>query len=85
MAFQPDNCKLNYSISFSKELYLCCILGSEDLTENSFIDFDQYLFSPNGFRDQYGDLALSQGRYHRRTPFELRNLYDYRRWTINHT
>ncbi len=80
MAFQPDNCKLNYSISFSKALYLCCITGSEDLTENSFIDFDQYVFSPNDFHYQYSDLTLSQGRYryHRRTPFELHHLYDYR-------
>ena len=74
MASQPDYSNFNYSISILKKSHLCSTLVFEDIATNSFIDFNQYEFTPDGFQPQYDNLKLSEGKYHNRLLFEIKQV-----------
>jgi hypothetical protein len=65
-------------LAFKKNLiYIFFILDSQDITTNNFINFDEIIFSPTGFRHAYDDLTLTESKYHHQPRFKLHNLYYY--------
>ena len=61
MAYQPDNGML---MCFRKDFCGCSILGSEDVSTNSFIDFEQMVFEGHGFDYVNDNSALLQSKYY---------------------
>ncbi len=68
MAFQPDNCRFNYSISGLKVSHLCSNLVWNSRTMN---DVGQFIFPQDDFRGAQANLNFSGGIYHYRTLFEI--------------
>jgi len=68
MAFQPDNCRFNYSISGLKVSHLCCNLDWNSTTMN---DVGQFIFPQDDYRGAQANLSYSEGIYHYRRLFEI--------------